>query len=376
LANTSRLDGYNVPLAQQVISIVQKEHIVGVLGWRRSSSCLQVIGDLAKHSIPLLSVTAISDELTNISPYFFRVVAPNTVHTRVAAHFATAPKPHGLNAKNAVIFFDHRDSHSLNIAGHFKSDFEKNGGTILPGLNVAYFDKKPVQGVFFTSERTDRKEFSLLVEQVLTKNPAVNLIYFAGIGHQDAVEFQNALPPMEKYPDLRVVSVDTSYITEANARDRWYFTTYTYHGQWSTLTKDHNIAPSPFLGPHGNDGEYQQNFDPYLKHGATPYDNSIPDATAITSYDGLMALTLAIKDVMARKDAQNITSQDVAKALRQVAFQGVSGYISFGGDKSNGDPVNKSIVMLLAASQGIGMLCIGGGPFYPGVDQTAYNCPE
>ena len=71
------------------------------------------------------------------------------------------------------------------------------------------------------------------------------------------------------------------------------------------------------------------------------------DSDAALSYDGTVAF-LAAYDIAAPTGGQ-ITTDALRQALSKTSFQGASGYIQFG---SNGDPINKSVVVLTVDAQG------------------------
>ncbi|TMC24547.1 MAG: ABC transporter substrate-binding protein, partial [Chloroflexi bacterium] len=113
-----------------------------------------------------------------------------------------------------------------------------------------------------------------------------------------------------------------------------------------------NIIPSSIKAPSFFN-EYKDKFDPYNQHKGVPYGYQRPDASAMQAYDAVLALVKGIR--LARTTHQNVISgDDLQQALQQIkgsqAVQGVTGQISFGTD---GDPVNKEIVVLQAEEHGL-----------------------
>ncbi len=361
IANTASKPGYVESVAQQIVRIAKKAPVVGVLGWLTSHSSLNALPILAAAQIPMVSPSASSDELTNSSPYFFRVVPPNNQQAQVAADFAREQ----LNAKNAVVFFDAHDTDSSTIANDFEADFTNKKGTIL-SENYAYNGTSAV-GFQFSTNETDQQKFSQLIQQAIKQYSKVDIFYFAGVTSHDAALFQDGLSSIAKDDaSLSVIGGNGSYVAEHTSYNRWYFAAYAYPDEWHIVTNDH--VSTPFFN------EYAANFDPRnIHHGDYNFDR--PNADAILAYDAATALIKAAQmasPLNTPQDVARITPQNIAAMLPRVTFQGLSGYIAFNAD---GNPQNKAIVVLYVADAGyIKMKCIGSGTFYPGVDQSQNAC--
>ncbi len=118
----------------KLCSIAKQEHVVGVLGWPTSRSSQNALPILAAAQIPIVSPSASSDDLTGISPYFFRVVPPNKLQAQTSADFVKQR----LKKQNVVVFFDASDAYSTNIVRDFEADFTREGGTVLPAKGQTY----------------------------------------------------------------------------------------------------------------------------------------------------------------------------------------------------------------------------------------------
>src|SRR5207244_2162195 len=89
VANSGNDATYATTVAQQIVLAAQQDHtIVGVMGWPFSSRVINAIRVLAGAHIPMVSQTASSNQLTGISPYFFRVAPSNKGQGIAGAHYA------------------------------------------------------------------------------------------------------------------------------------------------------------------------------------------------------------------------------------------------------------------------------------------------
>jgi ABC-type branched-subunit amino acid transport system substrate-binding protein len=355
IANTGNNLDYVAPVTRQIVQIAKQEHIIAVMGWPTSRSTLNAMPILAIAKIPVVSQSASSDDLTNNSPYFFRIIGPNVRQAQAAAAFVHQ----GLNAKNAVVFFDPLDTYSSTIAKDFEGDFTDDGGVILAGSDHAYTKGGNAVGFYFTTSQTTKEAFSQLIQQALRQHPDVDVFYYAGVTAHDAILFQDALPPKTS-STVPTVAGDGAYTAEPNSYGRWYFAAYAYPDAWPVIIKDHMSTPLFFT-------DYETTFDPTGKHTGD-YNFGRANSDALLAYDATDALMQAVIQI----GTGSITPQAVTANLPRVAFQGVSGYISFGLD---GNPPNKPVLILAVDKDGhLQMNCVALGVFSPNVDQSQLNC--
>jgi hypothetical protein len=116
-----------------------------------------------------------------------------------------------------------------------------------------------------------------------------------------------------------------------------HFTSFAYPDEWDN---QHLTAQKPAFF-----NDYVGAFNPNGQHPGGQYGYTRADGDVILSYDAMSALLTASNNVL--KTKPNFAPTDIRQALLQIrgskAIQGVSGQISFG---SNGDPLNKAIVVL------------------------------
>ncbi|GAC1463453.1 MAG: hypothetical protein NVS2B12_24090 [Ktedonobacteraceae bacterium] len=325
IANSGSQAAYVQNVTQQVIALAQTDKtFVGVIGWPYSSRALSEVKALGGAHIPMVSQTASSDALTNASPYFFRVVPSNKAQGIQGAKYAQQ----SLHAQRVALFYDQQDSYSQSLAQDFKQSFTAGGGQIVVEEN--YTVKKP--GSLPTA-----------VSDALAHNP--DLLYFSGYADDVSTLLSN-LPTGNTIP---VMGGDALYELggyQSTARVNFShlrFTAFAYPDEWDVL--GYSTKKPAFFS------EYPAAFNPAgapnLSYGFTRADNDV-----ILSYDATVALLTGC-DIALNTNKSAITFQDVATALKTLngpkAFQGVSGQIGFG---SNGDPTDKSIVVLYVDATG------------------------
>jgi ABC-type branched-subunit amino acid transport system substrate-binding protein len=172
-----------------------------------------------------------------------------------------------------------------------------------------------------------------------------DLIYFAGYADDVAVLLVN-LPTLQ--PNLQVLGGDGFYLPSAypsSAKPGFShlsFTAFAYPDEWDILGLD---KPAFF-------SEYPADFNPAgADHGTNPYGFTRADYGVILAYDATYALLQGCQNVLTAQNA--LTPGALRNGLAQITgkenIQGVGGQISFG---SNGDPVNKAIVVLYVDPNG------------------------
>src|SRR5579885_1129408 len=120
IANSGNDASYATTVAQQIVQLAQSDKtFVGVMGWPFSSRAIDALSVLARAHIPMVSQTASSDSLTNASPYFFRVNAPDKTQASAGAKYAE----NTLHAHNVALFVDQTDPYSQSLANGFSKQF-------------------------------------------------------------------------------------------------------------------------------------------------------------------------------------------------------------------------------------------------------------
>ncbi len=313
-------------IAQQIVNIAnQDKTVVGVISWLTSTENLTALPILSRAHIPMISPAASSDQLSGISPFFFRVVPANQVQGKAAALFAE----HALHARKVVVFVDNHDSYSQNLAQDFENQFTKDGNKVLK--------EEP-----FTTNHTAK--VGDLIQDALKSSP--NLLYFTSPDTSDVANFQDALPTSGTFAQLSALCGDAGYVIHKPGYGRWYFASFAFANAVDNLI--------------GNTPQFYQDYsDDFNQDGLKPpgyYGYTRPDDIAMLSYDVASVFLKAMEQAIANNKIaitsdglQLVTPTLLAHTLPDVALQGVSGQIAF---DSNHDPANKAIVFLAASSDG------------------------
>jgi eukaryotic-like serine/threonine-protein kinase len=319
IANSGGQTSYTEKVAQQIVQVAQTDPtFVGVMGWPFSSRAVEAVQILGAAHIPMVSQTASSDQLTRISPYFFRVAPSNKSQAISGAKYAEQT----LHAKSAALFVDISDPYSQSLAQDFAQQFQADGNTIV--ATEHYTVKK---GATITSS----------VPDALSKKP--DFIYFSGYA-DDVSSLLVSLPA----GNMPVMGGDALYELGGypnNARagfSRLRFTTFAYPDEWSVLGLA-TRQPAFF-------SEYPAAFNPNGQHPKGVYGFTRADNDVILSYDAMVALLLGCNNALS-SGKNTIHTDDLLQGLKSISgangFQGVSGQIAFGPD---GNPVNKAVVIL------------------------------
>jgi len=328
IANSGSDDTNGVKaVANQIVQAAQKDKtIVGVMGWPYSGQTVNAVSILGPAKIPMVSSTASSNQLSGVSPYFFRVAPPDKSQAAVGALYARQK----LNAKNVALFEDPSDAYSSSLASGFNQQFTQAGG------KVTVID--------YTVGKTNT--ISTAMQQVLSSNPQPDLIYFAGYS-SDVGTLLKALPDASK---LQVLGGDALYNLAGypgvgSKFNRLRFTAFSYPDEWAVLGKT-NQEPAFYK-------DYPATYNPGNAHQGNPYGFSRAAYNVVLAYDATLALLNGSKNGLGGQ-TEGLTPAKLKTGLDSItgnkAIQGASGQISF--DPNTGDPVNKAVLVLAVSQDG------------------------
>jgi ABC-type branched-subunit amino acid transport system substrate-binding protein len=325
IANAGSKSGYVAEVTEQIVQAAQQDAtIIGVMGWSRSAYVQNSISLLTRAHLPMVSSTASADSLSGVSPYFFRVAPPNKSQAIAGAKYAEKQ----LHASRVALFVDPKNSFSSSLANDFKQQFVADGHQIADTESYTVGDKASLPA---------------LLQKALNSNP--DLIYFAGYADDLAVLLVNL---GTSRPNLLVLGGDSFYAPNGYPNSakvgfsRLRFTSFAYFEEWDILGMN---KPQFF-------SEYPNDFNPgNVDHSQNPYGFVRADYGVMLSYDAMSALFQGSQNALVAQKA--LTSTTLQHGLTQItgakAMQGISGQISFG---SNGDPMNKAIVILYVDPDG------------------------
>ncbi len=347
VASTGNDKAYADIVAKQIVSTAKTDHsIVGVMGWPYSSRTLNVVQTLTDAHIPIVSQMASSVLLTGVSPYFFRIVPPDSTQATLGATFTE----NSLHAKAAALFIDPMDAYSVSIGNAFKQRFESDGYHVV--VTEHYTVGKPTT-------------VASTLQDALLHTPDV--IYFAGLA-DDANALLANLPTQGQFARIKVVGGDGLYSIGSYSKDptvqknfhRLCFSAFAYADTWGYLGA--KTQPAFF-------SDFPAYFDPYQQHGAGSYGYGRADGDVILSFDAIAVMLTAYQRVLSTKQSvtatTNVTPRELRDALAAItdmnAVQGATGRIAFG---TNNDPIDKAVVMLAVSPTGLIQLQSVGGRFF------------
>src|SRR6266516_1977019 len=334
VANSGNDATYATTVAQQIVQAARQDPtIVGVMGWPFSSRAINTVKVLAAARIPMVSQTASSDLLTQVSPYFFRVAPSNNGQAIAGARYAEQV----LHARNVALFVDASDAYSSSLAADFSRQFKADGSTIAATEN-------------YTVGPGGRGKLPTLLQDALSHNP--DLIYFSGYANDVSVLLTN-LPASGPFASLQVMGGDAlyelgGYPSSARAGfNRLHFTAFAYPDEWEIAGLKAQ-KPAFFT-------DYANAFNPTGQQPSGAYGYTRTDNDVMLSYDATLALLTGSKLALnsGGGNKKSITPDELRQGLAKItgaqALQGVSGRISFGPD---GNPVNKAFVVLFVDALG------------------------
>lgn len=330
IANAGSQSSYAPTVAQQIVKAARSNStIIGVMGWPFSSYVTNTVNIFKAARLPLISQTASSDLLTGISPYFFRVCTSNKAEGIAGAIYTQQE----LHARNVIVMTDPLNAYTSSLGNDFASQFQASGGTILATEKYTVGDARSI--------------VSALQDALKYIHPAPEVLYFSGYA-SDVSTLLTDLPTTGPWANVQIMGGDALYELSgyqssslANRNSRLHFTSFTYPDVWDV--QGLSAQKPAFFANYRND------LDPNHVHGTGSYGWSRSDNDAMLSYDATLALLTAAKET----NKSQMTASDVEHALTQLngsnAFQGISGQIAF---NSQGDPINKAVVVLYVAAQG------------------------
>jgi ABC-type branched-subunit amino acid transport system substrate-binding protein len=328
IANPGENARYAIYIAKQIILLKQVDRtFMGVVGWLKSSQTVNALPVLQEAHIPMVSSTASSDQLTGLSPYFFRVNAPDQLQGTIGEQYAW----NKLDSKKVALFYDPNDAYSFSLAQAFRLEYIKKGGSI--AIEEKY-------GVGSSDSLLSR------LSDALKHQP--DLIYFAGYS-RDFIRIV-FVGLNNKSGQINVMGGDGLYVPNDYPNDvqssisfqPLYFTSFAHPDIWRYV--DPTAPEPPFFQ------DYPTIYDPQ-KENQNTYGYTLADSNVILTYDAVKAIIQGYQNAAHDKKGQAITSDDLREGLREIdathPLSGASGPIAFGPD---GNPIHQTVVVLNGSS--------------------------
>ncbi len=151
------------PVLQQIVRLAQTDPtFVGVVGFPFSFSAQKAIPVLRDQHIPMISPSASSKDLSNRSPYFFRVVPSDVQQGKYAADFVS----HILGKRHIAVLSDAADPYSGSLGDSFASSFSqlsKKNTVIAKNFSLG-----------------DANSLGSALNSILSQSQTPELLYFTG----------------------------------------------------------------------------------------------------------------------------------------------------------------------------------------------------
>ncbi len=261
-----------------VLKLIQRDHVVAVLGEVASSCSIAAAPVCQQNRIPMLSPSSTNPDVTKKGDFIFRACFIDPFQGLVMAKFATTT----LKVKTAAIFADQRQDYSVGLAQFFKETFTRLGGQV----------------VAEESYQTNDKEFRPQLINIRRAKPDV--IFVPGYYTECALIAKQA----------RELGITQPFL----GGDGW--------DSEVTLQSGGAAVNGSYFSTHYSPDDPQ----PEVQHFVTKYRQrygTTPDAMAVTGYDAAHLLFDAMKR------AGSTSPETVCKALAATRdFPGVSGKIT------------------------------------------------
>jgi branched-chain amino acid transport system substrate-binding protein len=279
--------------AQTVVTkLINKDHVVAVLGEVASSRTLAAAPVAQQAGIPMITPSSTNPKVTQVGDNIFRICFIDPFQGYAIAKFASDT----LKAKNVAILRDIKNDYSVGLADMFTENFKKMGGTIVSNESYSEGDT----------------DFSAQLTSIRSKNP--QLIVVPGYYSEVGLIARQAKKLGINVPLLGGDGWDSPKLVEIGG-DAINGSYYSNHFS----VDDSDPAIQKFVG------DYKARF------------GAVPDALAGLGYDAGKLLLDAIRRANSAEPAK------IRDAIAQTKdFPGISGKISIGPDRN----AVKAIVML------------------------------
>ncbi len=349
LGSVSVLNQTSEYVTRQIVLLAQHDPtFAGVVGFPFSGSALSAMNILAYYHIPVISPSASSIALSN-QPYFYRIAPSDDRQAQVGANYIASQ----LHQNVITVFVDSNqsDSYSNSLGKSLLAELQSQGKTVYKET--------------YTANENDSIETAL--KRTIKNNPRPTLIFFAGL----STDFNQLRADINAFaPNIIAMGGDALYELGGYTDNykNFYFTAFAYPDTVSAFCSIQTTSPCLQLQQQFTQN-FVNTFDPNDKNGANygKYEIGRVAPHSILSYDAIDALTRAANSQGADINSGTESKEGVNAALSSLAFQGVSGYITFASDNSN--PVEKAVLVLCVDNEHRTHLTAIYGTFTPDQSQ-------
>ena len=308
-------------LPQVIKQLVQFAHhdptfrgIVGFPYSQQTSDALKIFKSWQQTSIPIVSPTATSDQLSNI-PNFYRVASSDQRQSEAMVQLFCNRLSKSTNAGIIDIFTDATDAYSSSLSYNFTKNLSCANGVTHESYQIG-----------------NTASIQSAINNAVQKH--ATFIFFPGYTSDlDTLEEQLQIDLQGPYSSMIVLGGDGLY-------DIVGITHNTFASVYTTTYASPLLNTDPFVR------EYTlRKFPfPYLTHSVPSYTLLAEDS--ILTYDATNVYTQTLDNLQGKSFAQD----DFNTVLASVSFQGISGYLAFQGlnatSRTISDPLDKPVYIM------------------------------
>ena len=269
-----------------VQKLIDQDKVVAILGEVASGRTNNASPECQRRKIPLLTPSSTRNDVTEAGDYIFRSCFRDALQGKWMVEIA-ADK---LHAKTAALLVDDNSDYSSGLGKVITEEFQKKGGTI---LTTEHYDAKA-------------KDFRAQLTNIRGKNPEV--VFLPG--------YYNEVVTM--LPQARELGIKVPFV----GGDGW--------DAPETLKIDPPSAVNGcIITNHYSSDDPSPRVQEFIKTYRARFNNTDPDAMAVTGYDAANLLFDAIKR------AGSAEGPKIRDALAQTKnFPGIAGDITIGPDRN------------------------------------------
>ena len=258
--------------------LVDVDKVNCIIGDLTSGATLAIAPESNKKQVILISPTASTPALTNISPFFYRVYPSDLSDAKIASHYCY----YDFEAQNASIVYLNND-YSIGLKDEFSNSFTTFGGII---NNIISYE-------------SNTKDFKTAISKLKTKNDDV--IYI--IGHPLGIA--NFLKQSKE------LQFTKHFFSNVAAEDREFL-----------VTAGESANNLYFTAPAFNVNSEDENIQYFINHFKNTY-SYMPDIHAVKGYDIMSILTDCFEN-------DYISSSEIKQYIDNTQlFNGISGRYKF-----------------------------------------------
>lgn len=306
-------------IADQIIQRAKKDRtVLGVVGWETSDEVENINQFLLASQFPMISPSASSEHLGNISENFFRVASSDDQQEALEIKFAQSHL--AVNATVATLAVDNTYSDTLG------TNFQKDLHSIRPDLKIIPPD---------TYISGNKQSITQVWQRALASRP--DLLFFPGYGTDLRLLLSSGLAIPK---NMLILGSDGTSIMNDYPKGQpgpdVYFTAFASQSAWDSVNPKQQPA-------------FFQDFTQVFGPPIATNDVQGVDEDTMLSYDALRVFLQAYTNVAAIDHKTQVSLTDMLEGIRLITtsrpLQGVSGKLAFDNTTDSTAPPEKFIVL-------------------------------